>query len=49
MLKGYKTYIVSALMAIYVFIGYFVLGEPFETAVLLEALAIAGLRSGIKG
>jgi len=48
MLKGYKTYIASALMVAYVLIGYFVLGEPFNTEVLLEAFAIVGLRNAIQ-
>ena len=47
MLSGYKTYIACLLMIAYVFIGYFVLGEPFNTTVLLEAFAIAGLRNGV--
>lgn len=48
MLSGYKTYIVCLLMLAYAGIGYFVLGEPINIEVILEALAIAGLRKGIK-
>ena len=46
LLKGKKTFIVASLMVAYVFLGYF-LGQEFNTALLLEALAIAGLRDAM--
>jgi len=47
MLKGYKTYLMATLMVAYVFVGYF-LGQDFNVELLMEGLAIAGLRHGIK-
>lgn len=46
MLEGYKTYLTAAAMIAYVLYGYF-LGEAFNVELLMEALAIAGLRRGI--
>lgn len=49
MLSGKKTYIVGVLMIVFCGLGY-ILGylEPTEaTTVLLEALAIMGLRHGM--
>lgn len=45
-LEGYKTYIVAGAMIVYVLLGY-ALGKPFDTDLLLQALAIIGLRSAL--
>ncbi len=45
-LKGKKTYITCALMILYVGLGY-ALGQGFNTELLLEALALAGLRNAL--
>lgn len=49
-LKGRKTYLVSAAMVIYVVLGLSLGFMENEQAgqIFLEALAIAGLRNGIK-
>ncbi len=46
MLKGKKTYLTAIAMIAYVVYGY-AIGEVFNIELFLEALAIAGLRSGI--
>jgi len=47
LLKGRKTYIVVIMMLVYVASGLY-LGKGLDVELLLEALAIAGLRAGIK-
>jgi hypothetical protein len=43
---GKKTYIACGLMIAYVIIGY-AIGKGFDLELLLEALAIAGLRNSL--
>lgn len=45
--KGFKTYTAAMAMVAYVLYGYY-LGEPLNTELLLEAMAIMGLRHSIK-
>ena len=45
--QGYKTYGIVVLMLVYVGVGY-ALGKEFDTQLLLEALALAGVRNAIK-
>ena len=47
LLKGRKTYIVSILMILYVIIGV-IIGKDIDMNLILEALAISGLRAAIK-
>ena len=48
-IQGKKTYIVAGLMCIYAVVGYFLGKETPDELVkmILEALAVAGLRAGI--
>jgi len=45
-LKGKKTYFITLVMILYVGVGYY-LGQGLNSELLLEALALAGIRNGI--
>lgn len=46
MLSGKKTYIVAVAMIVYALLGQYI-GKELDVNLILEALAIAGLRAGI--
>lgn len=45
--SGRKTYLVCIAMIVYVILGY-ALNKGLDVELLLEALALAGIRAGIK-
>lgn len=45
-LKGYKTYVIVVLMFVYVLLGWY-FNKGFDGELLLEALALAGIRNAI--